>query len=236
MGRRLPALCHGRAATRVRKRVQRLSHCSSSNSRLPSAVTCSKVRNNAGAGDGGSWYGCSGASGGGRRVMVVVDGRAEAVGALEWALSQAVRSNDDVVLLAVVKPAPANAGADSCVKIPRNTCYEHLDAMRSLCESTRPEVRMEVCVVEAEERAPAVVEAAKRHGASLLVLGQRRRARWILDLWPAAKPQCGRIRRGISLVEHCIEHAPCEALGVRRRSSGGYLVSSKRHKDFWLLA
>ncbi|KAK1653683.1 hypothetical protein QYE76_071488 [Lolium multiflorum] len=209
MGRRLPALCHGRAATRVRKRVQRLSYCSSSNSKLPPAVTCSKVRNNAGAGDGGSWYGGSGASGGGRRVMVVADGRAEAVGALEWALSQAVRSNDDVVLLAVVKPAPPDG---------------------------QYSVSIEVCVVEAEERAPAVVEAAKRHGASLLVLGQRRRPRWILDLWSAAKRQCGRMRRGISLVEHCIEHAPCEALGVRRRSSGGYLVSSKRHKDFWLLA
>jgi hypothetical protein len=115
MGRRLPALCRGRAATRVRKRVQRLSYCSSSNSKLPPAVTCSKkVRYNAGAaGDGGSWYGGSGASvvdvvGGGRRVMVVADGQEEAVGALEWALSQAVRSNDDVVLLAVVKPAPAD--------------------------------------------------------------------------------------------------------------------------------
>uniref|UniRef100_A0ACD5UCJ2 Uncharacterized protein n=1 Tax=Avena sativa TaxID=4498 RepID=A0ACD5UCJ2_AVESA len=243
MGRRLPALCRGRAATRVRKRVQRVSYCSSSSSKLPSAAICSKVRNNdAGPGDGGSWYGGSGASmtdvmSGGRRVMVVADGRAEAVGALEWALSQAVRSNDDVVLLAVVKPAPADAaGADSCVKLSRTRCYEHIDAMRNLCQSTRPEVRVEVCVVEAEERAPAVVDAARRQGASLLVLGQRRRAWWILGSWPAAKRQCSRMRRGISLVEHCIEHAPCEALGVRRRSSGGYLLSSKRQKDFWLLA
>jgi hypothetical protein len=41
---------------------------------------------------------------------------------------------------------------------------------------------------------------------------------------------------GGTTVEYCIEHAPCAALAVRRRSSGGYLVSSKRHKDFWLLA
>uniref|UniRef100_A0ACD5URF2 Uncharacterized protein n=1 Tax=Avena sativa TaxID=4498 RepID=A0ACD5URF2_AVESA len=238
MGRRLPALCRGRAATGVRKRVQRVSYCSSSSSKLPSAAICSKVRNNAGAGDGGSGASMVDVVRGGRRVMVVADGRAEAVGALEWALSQAVRSNDDVVLLAVVKPAPADAGADSCVKISRTRCYEHIDAMRNLCQSTRPEVRVEVCVVEAEERAPAVLDAARRQGASLLVLGQRRRARWILGLWPAAKRQCSsrRMRRRISLVEHCIEHAPCEALAVRRRSSGGYLVSSKRHKDFWLLA
>lgn len=242
----MPALCRGRAATRVRKRV---SYCSSK--LLPAVTSCgsSTIKNAAAAGAGG-WYGGNGAAasmvgmGGGRRVMVVADGRAEAVGALEWALSQAVRSNDAVLLLAVVKPDLADAGADGCVKMSRTRCYEHLDAMRSLCESTRPEVRVEVCVVEAEERAPAVVDAARRHGASLLVLGQSRRAataRWIMGLWPAAaKRQCsssGGRRRGIGgLVEHCIEHAPCEALGVRRRSSGGYLVSSKRHKDFWLLA
>lgn len=94
------------------------------------------------------------------------------------------------------------------------------------------QVTVETCVVEAEERAPAVVEAARRHGASLLVLGQRRRlrvTRWLHALWR-------RRRRGMGMVEYCIEHAPCPALAVRRRSSGGYLVSSKRHKDFWLLA
>lgn len=149
MGRRLPALCRGRAATRVRKRVQRLTYCSPSSSKLPPSVT-SKVRSDAGAGNGRCYGGGNGASmvdvvggmkdGGGRRVMVVADGRAEAVGALEWALSQVVRSNDAVVLLAVVKPAPADADDSSCVKISRTRCYEHLNAMRSLCESTRPEV------------------------------------------------------------------------------------------------
>ena len=49
----------------------------------------------------------------------------------------------------------------------------------------------------------------------------------------ARGPACRTVR---GMVEHCIEHAPCVALAVRRRSSGGYLVSSKRHKDFWLLA
>jgi nucleotide-binding universal stress UspA family protein len=92
------------------------------------------------------------------------------------------------------------------------------------------QVKVETCVVEAEERAPAVVEAARRHGASLLVLGQRRRLgvpRWLQALWR---------RRRSGMVDYCIEHAPCVALGVRRRRSGGYLVFSKHHKDFWLLA
>ncbi|CAN6298607.1 unnamed protein product [Urochloa humidicola] len=262
MGRSLPALCGGggggRAATRVRRKrvVQRSS---SPPSKLAVAALAAggggKINKSSspGGGGGGCYVNGSGAlvveaggaatgagarkkkrDGGGRRVMVLADGRAEATGALQWALSQAVRSNDTVVLLTVVKPVVAqDAISDSCVKMLGTKTQRHLDALKTLCESTRPEVKVETCAVEAEERAPAVVEAARRHGASLLVLGQRRQravARWLQALW--------RRRRGAAggMVEYCIEHAPCAALAVRRRSSGGYLVSSKRHKDFWLLA
>jgi hypothetical protein len=92
------------------------------------------------------------------------------------------------------------------------------------------QVKVETCVVEAEERASAVVEAARRHSASLLMLGQPRRLgvpRWLQVLWR---------RRRSGMVDYCIEHAPCMTMGVRRRRSGGYLVFSKHHKDFWLLA
>ena len=117
--------------------------------------------------------------GGGRRVMVLADGRAEAAGALQWALSQAVRSNDTVVLLAVAKPPVARDGrcrslmcrrrvghkivgfttltrisltifsskcnvsaaaSDSCVKMLGTKSQQHLAALRTVCESTRPEV------------------------------------------------------------------------------------------------
>uniref|UniRef100_A0A0E0KG46 UspA domain-containing protein n=1 Tax=Oryza punctata TaxID=4537 RepID=A0A0E0KG46_ORYPU len=273
-GRRLPAFCRGgrtvavataATTTRVRKRVQRVAVGYHAASKLPPpAAAKASLGGCTDAPCAGGWchsYGGGGADmvgaggdgkkdGGGRRVMVVADGRAEAAGALQWALSQAVRRNDAVLLLAVVRPAAAasagDGGESSCVKISRTRCYQQLDAMRSMCESARPEVKVEVCVMEAAgERAPAVVEAARRHGASLLVLGQRRRrraviARWLqLALWPAAAAKNKWRRRGgrsSTTVEYCIEHAPCVALGVRRRSSGGYLVSSKRHKDFWLLA
>uniref|UniRef100_A0ABC8XGR2 UspA domain-containing protein n=1 Tax=Urochloa decumbens TaxID=240449 RepID=A0ABC8XGR2_9POAL len=248
MGRRLPALCGGgRAATRVRRKRAALASGAGGGGKI-----VNKSSSPGGGGGGGCYVNGNGAlmvevggaaagaggrkkkDGGGRRVMVLADGRAEAAGALQWALSQAVRSNDTVVLLTVVKPVVAqDAISDSCVKMLGTKSQRQLDALKTLCESTRPEVKVETCAVEAEERAPAVVEAARRHGASLLVLGQRRRravARWLQALW--------RRRRGAGggMVEYCIEHAPCVALAVRRRSSGGYLVSSKRHKDFWLLA
>ncbi|GJM95877.1 hypothetical protein PR202_ga12661 [Eleusine coracana subsp. coracana] len=242
MGRRLlPALCGGgRVATRVRRK-QRVQRPNRHRKHLPAASVTGGSKSPEGG--GGCYVNGNGALmievgkkkkyGGGRRVMVVADGRKEAAGALQWALSQAVRSNDTIVLLSVVKPVvPQEAVSDSCVKILGPKCSKHIEALKSICESTRPEVKVETCVVEADERAPAVVEAARRHGASLLVLGQRRRLRvprWLQTLWWWRRGRTG-------TVEYCIEHAPCAALGVRRRSSGGYLVSSKRHKDFWLLA
>lgn len=252
MGRRLPAavaLCGSAraAATRVRKkRVQRRAPPPSSSNKLPAVPPSGGGK--AGSAGGGACYvngngelmvdvvvGSGKGGGGGRRVMVLADGRAEAAGALQWALSQAVRSDDTVVLLAVAKPPVArDAVSDSCVRMLGTKSQQHLAALRTVCESTRPEVKVETCAVEAEERAAAVVEAARRHGASLLVLGQRPRrhavARWLQALW-----RCRR-RAGGGVVEHCIEHAPCVALAVRRRSSGGYLVSSKHRRDFWLLA
>lgn len=229
-----------------KKRVQRRAPPPSSSNKLP-AVPPSGGGNKAGSAGGGACYVNgngelmvdvvvgSGKGGGGRRVMVLADGRAEAAGALQWALSQAVRSDDTVVLLAVAKPPVArDAVSDSCVRMLGSKSQQHLAALRTVCESTRPEVKVETCAVEAEERAAAVVEAARRHGASLLVLGQRPRrhavVRWLQALW-----RCRR-RAGGGVVEHCIEHAPCVALAVRRRSSGGYLVSSKHRRDFWLLA
>lgn len=236
--------------------MQRATY-SSPSSKLPAPALPSsdggKAGSAAAAGGGGGCYvngngalmvevGSSKKGGGGRRVMVLADGRAEAAGALQWALSQAVRSNDTVVLLAVAKPVARDAVSDSCVKMLGTKSQQHLAALRTVCESTRPEVKVETCAVEAEERAPAVVDAARRHGASLLVLGQRPRrhavARWLQAvLWRRRRSRgSSSATGGGGMVEYCIEHAPCVALAVRRRSSGGYLVSSKHHRDFWLLA
>ncbi|KAM3273087.1 hypothetical protein ACQJBY_042844 [Aegilops geniculata] len=154
----------------------------------------------------------------GRKVMVVTDcGGEQTRMALQWALSHSVRRSDTVVLLDVVQSTGKN----------RDDLrgYQPLEAMRSICHAKRPEVRVELALVEGKERGPTIVEAARKQGVS-----------WrLLAMWMAGGRGAG---AGGSTVEYCMQHATCLALGIRRKSrrGGGYLITTRRHRDFWLLA
>ncbi|XP_038975505.1 uncharacterized protein LOC120106604 [Phoenix dactylifera] len=166
----------------------------------------------------------------GRRIMVVVDSSPEAKTALQWTLSHSVGSNDTIVLLDIVKPSKHGEQLQR-ERDPKGS--ELLCAMKSICQSKRPEVEVEFSIVEGKERGPAIVEEARKQGASLLVMGQKKR--WItwrlLMMWAGSKI-------GSSIVDYCVKNASCMALAVRRKSrrGGGYLITTKRQKDFWLLA
>ena len=89
-------------------------------------------------------------------------------------------------------------------------------------------------MAEGKEKGPAIVEEAKKQGVALLVLGQKKRSTtWrLLMMWAGNKVAAG------GVVEYCIQNATCMALAVRKKSKklGGYLITTKRQKDFWLLA
>ncbi|RWW44091.1 hypothetical protein BHE74_00050178 [Ensete ventricosum] len=137
--------------------------------------------------------------------------------------------------------------------------FELLHAMKSICRANKPEVRcedgkescnslrhdawnhmfsqvqVEMAVVEGEERGPAILEEASKQGASLLVMGQQHRSM----AWRLITAWAGNKAGGGDTVDYCIRNAACMAAAVRRKSSrggGGYLITTKRHKDFWLLA
>ncbi|GMH01804.1 hypothetical protein Nepgr_003643 [Nepenthes gracilis] len=173
---------------------------------------------------------------GGRKVMVVVDGSAQAKAAMQWALSHAVQNQDIIVLLHAAKlTAKQVAGEESSKNmVPR--VYELLHSMKTMCQSQRPEVNVEIALVQGKEKGPAIVEEARRQGVALLVLGQRKPSTtWrLLMMWAGSKFAAA----AGGAVEHCIQNADCMAVAVRRKSKnlGGYLITTKRHKDFWLLA
>lgn len=88
-----------------------------------------------------------------------------------------------------------------------------------------------------KDKGPAIVEAAKKQEAALLVVGQKKRSvTWRLMLmWAGHRGAAG---GGGGVAEYCVQNATCMAIAVRRKSKklGGYLITTKRQKDFWLLA
>lgn len=100
---------------------------------------------------------------------------------------------------------------------------------------------MEVAVAQGKEKGPVIVEEAKKQEVSLLVLGQKKRfMAWrLIMMWAGGRLTVGGGGGGGGgVVEYCIQNASCMAIAVRRKSKklGGYLITTKRQKDFWLLA
>ena len=104
------------------------------------------------------------------------------------------------------------------------------------------QVRVELSLAEGKDRGPAIVEAARKQGVSLLVVGQKKRSvTWrLLSMWMASVKGAagGSGGGGASAADYCVQHAACMALAVRRKSrrGGGYLITTRRQRDFWLLA
>ncbi|KAM5570984.1 hypothetical protein ABKV19_011553 [Rosa sericea] len=172
----------------------------------------------------------------GNKIMVVVDSSLEAKGALEWALSHTVQTQDTIVLLHVAQPCKQ----DSNAKKLNLRAFELLHSMKKDCQRRRPGVEVEVALLEGKERGAIIVEEAKKQKVSLLVLGQKReRSMWwklIKNCWTSRRRR--RTSRSGEVVEYCIQNAGCMTIAVRRKSRrlGGYLITTKLHKNFWLLA
>ncbi|KAI3454783.1 hypothetical protein Pfo_011446 [Paulownia fortunei] len=162
----------------------------------------------------------------GNRVMVVVDSNRQAKGALEWALSHTVQIQDTITLLHVArKDGKTNGEIDQ-------RAYDLLQAMKNMCKLRRPEVHVEIAIREGKEKGATIVEAAKQLRVSLLVLGHRKQSLlWHLRMISSKRTQS-------RVVDYCIQNANCMTLAVRRknRKYGGYMITTRRHKNFWLLA
>ncbi|XP_020228277.1 uncharacterized protein LOC109809391 [Cajanus cajan] len=214
MGRARMRLCFGHATPRVRAFSASKSPSSSASIKYAKRTEFSSNTNHDPA----------------NKIMVVVDSSFEAKGALEWALSHTVQTRDTLVLLHVSNPTRegTECGAKFNVK-----AYQVLLDMKSMCETKRPGVQVNVVMVEGEEKGVAIVEEAKQQRVSLLVVGQRKRSmlRCIVRRWLRKKTRPG-------VVDYCIQNSPCITIAVRKKNKkhGGYLITTKRHKKFWLLA
>lgn len=184
-----------------------------------------------------------------RKVMVVVDSTREAKRALLWVLSHALLKHDRLILLHVapLPPGSPKKGIESPFSSKRHLNPKDsnfLNSLKSLCIQRRPEVEVEVMIVEGfKDKGPTILQQAKKHSVSLLVLGQPKppllcklRAIWSEKRWTIRSQDSS--AAAAAVVEYCIQNSECLSVAVRTKSRrmGGYLISTKRQKNFWLLA
>ncbi|XP_071733188.1 uncharacterized protein [Rutidosis leptorrhynchoides] len=163
--------------------------------------------------------------------MVVVDSSIESKGALQWALDHTVQNQDTIILLHVA--SASKLGKFTTFLQVNQRARDHLSSIKKNLQIKRPEVKVEIEIRQGKEKGPIIVEAAKQERVSLLVLGQRKKSLiWRMRTMWAGKRSKNRV------VDYCIQNANCMTIAVRRKNKrhGGYLITTKRHKNFWLLA
>ncbi|KAF0926955.1 hypothetical protein E2562_028541 [Oryza meyeriana var. granulata] len=155
-----------------------------------------------------------------KRVMVVVDQSSGAKHAMMWALTHVASKGDFLTLLHVLPHGGGGGRAGDDASALANS-------LGSLCKACKPEVVVEALVIQGPKLG-TVLSQVKKLDASVLVLSQCK-----------PSPFCCFMRSsGEEFVEECINRADCLTLAVRRQSKGvgGYLISTRWQKNFWLLA
>ncbi|CAN6485823.1 unnamed protein product [Victoria cruziana] len=189
-----------------------------------------------------------------RKVMVVADPTRESMGALEWALSHALLDKDQLILLHVTPSVTRRSSFSSLLKWPPSnspaiggaegggggggiSCVggggekDFLEAMKAACESKLPKSRVGVEMVgmELEGKGPTILSQTRAFAVDLLIIGQRRPTFLAYKLSGSHRP--------VDAAEYCIENSKCLCVGVQKKGQNtGYLLNTKKHKNFWHLA
>ncbi|XP_078440060.1 adenine nucleotide alpha hydrolases-like superfamily protein [Wolffia australiana] len=175
-----------------------------------------------------------------RKVMVVAEeGKRESTGALQWALTHAILEQDEIILLHfdglsrrspfssfLRRPSTSGATADG------STNVDFVEEMKERCRQAQPQVSVQVLRVEAEDcdKAAVVLSHTASLGVDLLVVGQPRRSSFLGG-------RLGGGGKSMDMVEYLIENSRCLCVGVQKKGqNAGYVLNTKTHKNFWLLA
>ncbi|KQJ96983.1 uncharacterized protein LOC100826988 [Brachypodium distachyon] len=189
-----------------------------------------------------------------RLVMIIADPGRESTAAMEWALSHAVVEGDDILLLHVNMPLPSGApapapsrtgsggGGGSPIAVLLGGSGgaadgEFMETMRAACRARHPRARVHAERVEPategrEAKAQTILAESQRRGVELLVIGHRR-----ISSFLGLRSASGSSRGHDSTAEFLIEHSKCLCVSVQKKGqNAGFLLNTKTHKNFWLLA
>ncbi|GLU01045.1 hypothetical protein SLE2022_183710 [Rubroshorea leprosula] len=155
-----------------------------------------------------------------KRVMVLVDQTSHSKHAMMFALTHVANNGDFFTLLHVIPPTHKGSDCSS------SHCLAN--SLGSLCKACKPEVEVEALVIQGPKLS-TVLSQVKKLEVSVLVLGKKR---------PSPFLNCLHGTSSNEFVDQCINNADCLTVGVRKQSSGvgGYLISTRWQKNFWLLA
>ncbi|GAB2266692.1 hypothetical protein Dimus_001686 [Dionaea muscipula] len=205
-----------------------------------------------------------GTGAGTRRVMVVADPSRESAAALQYALSHAVVEKDELILIHVTNTNQKRSTLstlfrrqpDSAAVDPSTTAAippfadgsggvgggardaDFLDVMKRACEAAFPNLRVHVEKVEqgTMDKAAVILFRSKALTVDLLIIGQRRSISSVI-LGPKRGGGALKGVKPVDTAEFLIENSNCTCVGVQKKgTNGGYLLNTKTHRNFWLLA
>uniref|UniRef100_A0A0E0BBD8 UspA domain-containing protein n=1 Tax=Oryza glumipatula TaxID=40148 RepID=A0A0E0BBD8_9ORYZ len=189
-----------------------------------------------------------------RLVMIIADPGRESTAAMEWALSHAVAEGDAILLLHVNMPpnsagaGPSRTGSGGSAGSPLTALLgaggagaaadaDFMETMSAACKARHPRARVRALRVEPategrEAKAQTILAESQRRGVELLVIGHRRVSSFL-----GLRSPSGSSRAHDSTAEFLIEHSKCVCVSVQKKGqNAGYLLNTKTHKNFWLLA
>ncbi|KAK7369203.1 hypothetical protein VNO80_11238 [Phaseolus coccineus] len=194
-----------------------------------------------------------------RKVMVVADPTRESAGALQYALSHAVIEQDELILLHVENPSSWRNTISTFLKMPslgssatvslefgggggaaaEGEGVDFLEEMKHICRASQPKMKVRAVRVEMDgkDRATTILSLSKTYGVDVIVIGQKRSISSALLGYK--RPVGGSMKgmKAIDTAEYLIQNSTCTCVSVQRKGqNGGYVLNSKTHRNFWLLA
>ncbi|KAG2322884.1 hypothetical protein Bca4012_058353 [Brassica carinata] len=112
-----------------------------------------------------------------------------------------------------------------------------LEQMKRICEIAQPKVRVHTeCITMDGIKATAILLHGDKLGVEVIIIGQRRTIS--SSLLGSRRPGGSLMgSKGVDTAEYLIENSKCTCVGVQKKGqNGGYVLNTKTHKNFWLLA
>ncbi|WJX47361.1 hypothetical protein P8452_34059 [Trifolium repens] len=121
------------------------------------------------------------------------------------------------------------------------TVIDFLEEMKNACKVSQPKLKVRVMKVETDngkDRANTILSYTIKQEIDVVVIGQKRTLS--STLLGYKRPTGGSLKgaKMIDTAEYLIHNTPgtCTCVAVQRKANGGYVLNTKTHRNFWLLA